>query len=107
MSKTSIILAALIGLTAGALAAHADDHANHGDYEYALSDSQSECRVTNPPDKNGRGAFDRCIQITMHDRYGYGTPPDTNPGSLVPAGETPWGIYRDTESAANALGDTK
>ena len=94
------MLAALIGLTAGALSARAADNTG---YLYALSDAQSECRVTNPPDTQGKSAFDLCVQITLHDRYGYGLLPEPKPGELVPAGETPWGIYRDTESAANAL----
>lgn len=103
-------LSIISGLLAAALVASQPAHADapfavdHSDYDAARSDSESECRVLTKPDANGNiDAFNRCVQITMHDRYGFGTLPDTVQSQNVPLETTPWGVYREPAEVAQAL----
>ncbi len=102
-------LAIMGGLLAAALIASQPVKAepfvvDHSDFDAARSDSESECRVLTKPDANGNiDAFNRCVQITMHDRYGFGTLPDTQQSQNVPLETTPWGVYREPAEVAQAL----
>ena len=92
----SVLIAALLALTA---TANANDYTP---YQAAYADAELECKHVAPPNVDA-AANQTCINITLHDRYGYGTVQPPNPPEQVPAGVTPWGVYRDTPAAAEAL----
>ena len=105
LTKTEKETAQFVTVIAAALAAAAlviSQPASANDYQSALSNSQSECRAALGSDSDP-AAHRRCVEITMHDTYGFGTPTDPQQTQNIPLESTPWGVYREPAEVDNAF----